>query len=645
MRIVAWLIRGSCRAVLGLVLLGATWVPAQDRDFTNDIRPLLDTYCFSCHGPQKQKGGLDLSKQLLPGTSTTADHGWDSIRRELAEQVMPPPEKPQPTAVERERLIAWIDRALEGPPGDPGWTTIRRLTRLEYNRTINDLLGVAGDPAQVLPADNAGGAGGFDNLADTLYVSSLFLERLLDASQSLVEQAAPERLGIVMPEKDKKGDVTAQTRRKAVELSLAGFLPKAWRRPVTTSEIAALVKLYERAIKRPNAVHDDAVRLVYAAALSSPNFLFRHEDARPGKEAYPVSAYELATRLAYFLWSSMPDDALTAAAKDGSLLTPEGITAQITRMLADPRVRILSQQFIGQWLGTDGLAHGEGPDPTLIRGYSDALRRSMIAEPVEFLHGLLTSNGSLLDLIDCSYVYVDAELARHYGLNASVNAKKAGFTKVTVSDGQRGGVVTMAAVLAITSRPSRTSPVIRGKWILQELLSSPPPPPPANVPDLPESAAGGAALGTLRERLERHRADPNCTSCHQRIDPLGFGLESFDALGRWRVRGDQGELLDTTGALPGGETFAGPQQLKKLLMQRHERIMTTVVERLLSYALGRGLERCDRSTVRQIVATLAADQWRAQTLVREIALSLPFRFKRNPDVAPAAALVTKEPRP
>ncbi len=287
MRIAARLLatgsRLTARFLALLALLAATCAPAQELDFTNDIRPLLDTYCFSCHGPQKQKGGLDLSKQVLPGTCTTADHRWDGILRELADQVMPPPEKPQPTAIERERLTAWIERALEGPPGDPGWSTIRRLTRLEYNRTINDLLGVAGDPAQVLPADNAGGAGGFDNLADTLYVSSLFLERLFEVSQSLVEQASPQRLGIVAPEKDKKdknGEVTAQTRRKAVEASLAGFLPRAWRRPVTASEIAALVKLYEHAVKRPNAVYDDAVRLVYAAALSSPNFLFRHEDAR-----------------------------------------------------------------------------------------------------------------------------------------------------------------------------------------------------------------------------------------------------------------------------------------------------------------------------------------------------------------------------
>ena len=399
------------------------------------------------------------------------------------------------------------------------------------------------------------------------------------------------------------------------------------------AEVQNLLKVYDRAAKKNNVTHDDSLRLTYAAALTSPNFLFRVEQGRPGNEPYALGPYDIANRLSYFLWSTMPDEALFKAAEDGSLAKPEAITAQVTRMLADPRAEIFARQFMGQWLGTDELATGLGPDPKLIKGYGTTLRAAMMAEPAVFLQRLLTANGPLTDLIDCDYVYVNGELAEHYGLSG---VRGDAFTRVAVSDGRRGGLITMAGVLAITSRPSRTSPVIRGKWILQELLSYPPPPPPPNVPPLPESEDGKANVGTLRQRLERHRTDPACNGCHQRIDPLGFGLENFDAIGRWRTRGDHGEALDTVGTMPSGESFDGPKQLKALLKTRQERVMQTLIERMLTYALGRPIERHDRATVRQIGRTLAADGYRAQALVREVALSLPFRFSRNPAVAPAA---------
>lgn len=628
--------RGGQSILLFFLALTRCSLNAADDERT--VRDLITKTCVTCHSTAKHKGDLDLEKLPSPGVSADDDHKWENIRRALAEMEMPPPEKPQPSITDRDLTVAWIDRKLDGPngdtPTDPGWVTIHRLTRGEYNRTIHDLLGLDGDFSSSFPADSAGGSGSFDNQSDTLYVSPAMMERLLDVSLSVIEKAKPERLGWVAPEKDKKGEVTLATRKKAVEASLANFLPLAWRRPVASGEIAQLYRIYERATKKSNVTHDDGLRLTYAAALTSPNFIFRIEEAKPVKDAYQIGPYELANRLSYFLWSSMPDAALFAAAKDGSLKDPAGVAAQVKRMLADPRARVLPKQFMGQWLGTDDLATGLGPDPKLVRGYDESLRAAMIEEPSAFMQGLLTDNGSLVDLIDCDYVYANSELARHYELSSSGNG--AAFTKITVSDGRRGGLITMASVLAITSRPARTSPVIRGKWILQELLSYPPPPPPPNVPALPE-ADGKANVGTLRQRLERHRTDPNCNGCHQRIDPLGFGLENFDALGRWRVRGTQGEPLDTVGTMPSGEKFDGPQQLKKLLMLRRDRIMTTVVERMLSYALGRPVERHDRSTVRQIVKNLAAAEWKAQSLITEIALSLPFRWKRNPTVAPAVS--------
>ncbi|MBA3700574.1 MAG: DUF1592 domain-containing protein [Planctomycetes bacterium] len=629
--------------LLGALALILPLAAVEDERTTRDF---IAKHCLTCHSSVKQKGDVDLEKLPSPGISSEDDHRWEGIRRALAEQEMPPPEKPQPSQAERDSVVAWIDRQLDGPggdtPTDPGWVTVHRLTRTEYNRTIHDLLGVGGNPADAFPADNGGGSGSFDNNADMLYVSPILMERLLDVSLTVVGQAKPERLNLVAPEKDKKGAVTPVTQRKAAEASLTAFLPRAWRRPVTKAEVQTLLKLYDRAAKKNNVTHDDSLRLTYAAALTSPNFIFRIEQSKPGTEVQPLTPYEIANRLSYFLWSTMPDEALFKAAEDGSLAKPEGITAQIARMLNDPKAEILARQFMGQWLGTDELTNGLGPDPKIIKGYSTSLRSAMIEEPVVFLRALLKDNGSLTDLIDCNYVYVNRELAEHYGLSG---VRADGFSKVTVDNGQRGGLVTMAGVLAITSRPARTSPVIRGKWILQELLSYPPPPPPPNVPPLPEAENGKPNVGTLRERLERHRADPACSGCHQRIDPLGFGLENFDALGRWRTRGDQGETLDTIGTLPSGEKFDGPQQLKKLLKGRQDRIMQTVVERMLSYALGRGIERHDRSTVRLIVKNLAADQFHAQTLIREVALSLPFRYRRNPTIAPVAATTASTPAP
>ena len=608
---------------------------------TESERDLLTHLCISCHSATKHKGDYDLESLGQPDASPAHADAWEKAREAIIGQDMPPEGKPQPSITEREHLAAWIDAALDGPDGaepkDPGWVTIHRLTRAEFNRTIADLLGVEGNPAEAFPADNAGGNGGFDNNADGLFVSPLLLDRLLDTALSVVERARPERLQLVHAEKD-----TPQARRRAVEQSLTAFLPRAWRHPVTTGDVQALVRIYDRAVKRNNVTHEDALHLAYAAALTSPNFIFRVEESHGGRDPWALSPYEMASRLSYFLWSSMPDDILMASAKEGKLSQPAELQAQARRMLADPRAQFFISQFVGQWLGTAALRDGQGPDAKQFPAYDEALRSAMIEEPVAFMQSLIREDRSLLDLIDCDYAYVNAELARLYDLGSSPGE---GFQRVQVSDGRRGGLVGMAGVLAATSRPSRTSPVLRGKWILQELLSTPPPPPPPVVPPLPE-ATGDLAKMDLRHRLERHRADPACNGCHQRIDPLGFGLENFDALGRWRDHGDQGEQLETVGTLPSGETFNGPQELKKLLMKRKERIVTTVVERMLSYALGRGIERYDRPSVRRIVTALAADGYKARTMIAEIVASLPFRMKRNPTISPAApATAATAPHP
>jgi hypothetical protein len=303
-------------------------------------------------------------------------------------------------------------------------------------------------------------------------------------------------------------------------------------------------------------------------------------------------------------------------------------------MLSNDRTRTFTHEFMGQWLGTHHLAVGEGPDQLKLRKeYPHELMYSMMTEPGEYLLDMLNNNAPLTDLIASDYVVVNKRLAEHYELPPPAGVNDKDFFRLPVEDGKRGGVVTMAGVLAITSRPARTSPVLRGKWILDELLSYPPPPPPPTVPSLEGSANKTAGSGSLRARLEHHRNDPNCISCHQRIDPLGFGLENYDLLGRWRDKDSSGLTLDTAGIMPSGESFSGPTELKNVLMSRQDRIINTVVERMLSYALGRNLERYDRSTVRLITTDLAKTEWPTQKLIEEIVLSLPFRFKRNPTVA------------
>lgn len=604
-----------------------------------DESPLVARLCMDCHSSAARKGDFDLQKLGVPSGARLAD--WEKVRSNLADGSMPPRGKPQPTPPERERLIAWIDRALDGPEGakpeDPGPAPLRRLTRLEINRTLKELLGAEGSPADALPPDSAGGSGTFENNADTLFISPLLMERMLDLALELIRKAKPDKLNEVAVEKDKTGKETPALRRKAAELALTGFLPRAWRRPVPSTEVRNHLRAYDRGVERKLS-HEDALLMAYAAALISPNFLYRLETAQSGNGISEITPYELAVRLSYLFWSAPPDAELTAAAANGSLSRDPKVHArQIDRLLADPRAGVFRAQFMGQWLGTSDLAGGRGPDPKAFPDYTPALRASMAEEPAALFELMLREDRSLLELIEADYVVADATLARIYELPFPGGD---GFHRIAAPGGRRGGVATMAGVLAATSRPSRTSPVLRGKWILEELLSTPPPPPPANVPALPEDRSPN--LGSLRQRLERHRADPNCTSCHVRIDPLGFGLENFDALGRWREQGEMGEALDVLGTLPGGQTFRGPQELKRVLMQRKEKVMTTVVERMLAFAVGRNLERSDRPVVRQILSRLAADGWKTRTLVSEVVTSLPFRYRRNAGWVPPSVSRPKD---
>ena len=574
-------------------------------DFATEVRPVLEKYCYKCHGAEKQKGGVKLSEGADVAAIYRDVKTWDKALAEIHAGAMPPEGKPQPSEEEKKRVLAWLEHTLNDPdldavPRDPGRAFPHRLSRLEYNNTVRDLLGVDTRPADAFPPDGGGG-GGFDNNSATLFIPPVLVEKYLAAAAELLA----------------KWSVPSGEARKV----LADFATRAFRRPAETAEVDALLGLFSEAEKRGDSFAD-ALRFALRAVLVSPHFLFRIEVPR-GPDAQPVNDYELASRLSYFLWSSMPDDELFRLAAENKLRDPAVLAAQTRRMLRDPKARAFADNFAGQWLRVHELQTSAQPDTNKFPEYTPAVRDAMAAEPVEFFHALLRENGSILKLLDADYTYVNATLAKHYGLDF----KGEGFQRVTLPDRNRGGVLTMGAVLTLTSYPRRTSPVLRGKWIREEILDAPAPPPPPIVKSLPSSDKVRDGL-SFRQQLEQHRKDENCAGCHKRLDPLGFGLENFDAIGRWRTE-IAGQPVDASGEMVTGEKFAGPVALKKILLKQKDEFARNVTARMFGYALNRGLESYDVPVVRRAAKTLAAADYRVESLVMEIVKSYPFQNRRG----------------
>jgi len=366
----------------------------------------------------------------------------------------------------------------------------------------------------------------------------------------------------------------------------------------------------------------------------SPKFLFIWEEPA-GPEQTLISQYEMASRLSYFLWASMPDQQLFQLAAQGKLHDKDVVAAQVVRMLDSKiddrghrrgaKVHEFATRFMEQWLGTRALGREFKPDQSVIKRFDSELEGGMKIEPVFFFEDLLAENRSLLNLLDSDFTYANSHLARHYNIKGTFREHP---KRVELPEGShRGGLLGMSAVLAVSSFPHRTSPVLRGKWIMETLLGSGPPPPPPGVPELEENDHAGEAV-SLRQRLERHRADPACASCHAIMDPLGFGLENFDVVGRWRTEAD-GLPIDAKGTLPDGTEFEGPEELKKLLLQQKQAFIRNLTAKMLGYALGRGLTNEDRCVVEAIVKKLEQDDYKAQTLILEIVNSVVFRFKQG----------------
>jgi len=516
------------------------------------------------------------------------------------------PDVPEPAA-----------ESCHGTSGDPGTVTLHRLNRAEYDATVRDLLGDTSRPARGFPTDDHGY--GFDNIADVLSLSPLLMEKYAAAAEKLVDDAW------VRPGASPRVcELDATAPEPCAREILSRFARRAWRRPVTKEEVDRLLRFLPLA-KQHGDPPEVGVKLALRSVLLSPHFLFRVEkDPDPSStEPHRLTAFELASRLSYFLWSSMPDEALLQAAEQGQLGTPQELEAQVRRMLADPKAQALVANFAGQWLFTRALDSAE-PDRALYGAFNEPLRQAMRRETELVFQEFITGDHKLRDLLDAPFTYVNDPLAAHYGLPLPGTGDA--FQRVDLTaHPERRGVLGHGSLLTVTSNPDRTSPVQRGVWVLEQLLCSAPPPPPPNVENLPPAVNPDM---TMKERMALHRTLPQCQGCHLLMDPLGLALENYDPIGRWRTREVSGAPVDATGDLPDGTVLAGAEQMRRFVKD-DPKLPACLTEHLLTYALGRGLSEDEQCAVREIAATAEASGGRLSDYVLGIVLNDFFTSRRG----------------
>jgi hypothetical protein len=465
--------------------------------------------------------------------------------------------------------------------------------------------------------------------------------RLLGVDSVFV--AGPFNAGTSMDTASRRRILTCQPTGTAEETACAKKIleplaHRAYRRPITGGDMDHLLTAFGEG--RKDGTFEAGIATGIRRMLMDPAFLFRTERDPVQVAAntpYRIGDLELASRLSFFLWSTVPDEPLLAAAERGELRDPALIEKQVRRMLADPKARNLVTNFGYQWLQLPE-AEGVHPDPVIFTDFDANLRQSFIKETELLLQSVLLGDHSVMELLNAKYTFVNERLANHYGIPGVYGDQ---FRRVEVNDGIRGGLLGQGSILTATSYPNRTSPVLRGKWVLDTLLGSPPPPPPPDVPALPEAGEGGKVL-SVRERLSEHRKNPACASCHVRMDPLGFALENFDATGRWRTVETNGpadlnpQTIDASAQLPDGTKFAGVAGLRQILEERSDQFVYTMTEKLLTFALGRGADWYDAPAIRDAVRAAQKNDYRFSTLVTSIVSSRPFqmRMSQSADDAP-----------
>ena len=612
-----------------LLLSAPLWSQQAHMSFP-EVQGVLKKHCFACHQGKTPTGGFDITKLSSEQSLNAQPRLWARLGNRIRMGDMPPKSAPAPQADTRDRLLTWLDHTLQtvacADGISPGHAPIRRLNRDEYSSTIRDLLNIHVNAAHALPADGAGGEG-FDNAAETLFLSPVHAEKYLEAAKQALDYAFTDTKAravflVAEPGKTSTSPVTAED---AAQKVFAKFLPRAFRRPVLPTEPDRYMALFRDAQKRGES-YERSIRYALQGVLLSPHFLFRHETPNPEAAPRLVPDHALASRLSYFLWGSMPDETLFNLASAGKLQQPDVLREQIARMLKDQRSREFSERFVEQWLNTRELGRDIKPDAKLFPAYYDAdIQGAMRYEPILFFQDILAENRPLTELIDSKFTFLTNKLEKFYGLpNTKIRQQP---VRVELQpDSHRGGLLGMSAVLAVSSYPQRTSPVLRGKWILDAMLGTPPPPPPPDVPELEEDHGSATAPKTMRERLSQHRDKPACSGCHSRIDPLGFALENYDVLGQWRTT-EGGKPIDSKGQLPDGAQFDGADGLKKVLLEQKKLFARNLTSKLLGYALGRSLTLEEYCTVDTIVADLDKNNYSAHTLISGIVLSAPFRWQ------------------
>lgn len=618
------MISSPSRCLVLLACLAASAAAQQGTYSFEKAQEFLGTYCKTCHQGKSPAGGFDVQRVSTP--ESLADHQkWTALNSRVRQGEMPPKGAPAPDLSKREEFHQWVNTALRAQACaggiTPGPAPIRRLNRDEYTATIQYLLDLHMDIGQALPADGSGGEG-FDNAAETLFLSPLHSEKYMETAKLAMDFASKEfksrsRILVAKPGPGVSPEQAART-------ILKSFLPKAFRRPVTEIDIAPYMELFKAAQKGQS--FESAIFFVLRGALVSPLFLFRIEPPNNTAETRPLDQYALASRLSYFLWSTMPDELLFDLAAEGKLNQPEVLKAVVERMLQDERSVMFAERFVGQWLRTKELGANKKPDPKLFPAYANEELRSDIGyQPVLFFREILAQNLSLLNLVESKFTILTSQLSKLYDEKTTTKPSQQPRWIELAPGSHRGGLLGMAAVQMVSSYSHRTSPVLRGAWILESLLGTPPPPPPPNVPPLEEQRAD-APPTSVRERLTQHRADPACASCHNRIDPLGFALENFDAFGHWRNE-DGGKPVDSSGELVDGTKFHGPEELKAVLLERKDVIVRNLASKMLGYALGRGLTLQDSCAVDDIVAKVKDNDYKGASLIEAVILSVPFRYQ------------------
>ncbi|HEX7375975.1 MAG TPA: DUF1592 domain-containing protein [Pirellulales bacterium] len=671
-----------CRVSLACIIVGLFLAPARAAtapverrasEFHENIAPLLQKFCVDCHGQGTVTADVAFDRFASDADLLASRPLWSKALKQLRAGLMPPQGEERPSADEIERIASWIKAAvfeIDPQNPDPGLVTVRRLNRVEYRNTIRDLVGVEYDTSGEFPADDSGH--GFDNIGEVLSVSPLLLEKYVAAAEAIVKKADEKRL---LP---RDIPAAAADRPQFALDVLTAFAKRAFRRPADAHTIERLLALAQSVAEQPGRDIKAGIKTALTAMLASPRFLFREEAAEPAPPGvHPlVDEWSLASRLSYFLWSTMPDEELFRLANEHKLRGD--LPNQVRRMLADARSKELVRQFTGQWLQArdidsvtinafavisgdrppdleaekrrtrfrelrsrpfESLTAAEKAEMDAMRAafrggarrfrqfeLDGELRRAMRKETEMAFAHVLGEDRSLLELIDCNYTFLNEKLAKHYGIEG-VEGSEMRLVQLP-ADSLRGGVLTQGTVLAVTSNPDRTSPVKRGLFLLENLLGTPPPPPPPDIPPLEDAKKQLADRATLREQLELHQREPLCHSCHNRLDPLGLALEEFNALGMLReARPDR--AIDTSGTLLTGESFKNLRELKRILAtDRRRDFYRCLSEKLLIYALGRGLEDVDVDTIDRLVERLDQEKGRASTLIFGIIESVAFQRRR-----------------